>query len=136
VSSQDRAPVNGRSGAACGAQPRALTGTFKVPCYSCGLEKKRPHHDLRTIKSTFCSVESLRITTTALRCVEALGLTLQNVVDIIQRITRQQFHKSMTSIASSAIWQDVYHVKHEGIVLYVKLTTDADGYLIISFKEK
>lgn len=51
-------------------------------------------------------------------------------------ITREQFYKSMTSLASSAIWQDVYHVTYEAIVLYVKFTTDADGYLVISFKEK
>lgn len=107
-----------------------------MPYYPGGLEKKRPHYDLGTIKGTFCSIELLRITTTALRCSEALGLTLQNVVDIIQRITRQQFYKSMTSIGNSAIWQDVYHVTYEGTVLYVKFTTDVDGYLVISFKEK
>jgi hypothetical protein len=31
---------------------------------------------------------------------------------------------------------DVYHVPFEGLVLYVKFTTDAQGYLVISFKEK
>ncbi len=107
-----------------------------MPYYPCGLEKKRPHYDLGTIKSTFCSVDALRITKTALSCTEALGLTLQNIVDIIQCITREQFYKSMMSVANSAIWQDVYHVAYEAIVLYVKFTTDADGYLVISFKEK
>jgi hypothetical protein len=42
----------------------------------------------------------------------------------------------MTTQWSSAIWQDAYHVPHEGIVLYVKFTTDAEGHLLISFKEK
>lgn len=42
----------------------------------------------------------------------------------------------MTSDASSAIWQDVYHVPRGSLVLYVKLTTDLEGYLVISFKEK
>jgi hypothetical protein len=42
----------------------------------------------------------------------------------------------MTSDVSSAIWQDVYHVPHGSLVLYVKFTTDAEGYLVISFKEK
>jgi len=41
----------------------------------------------------------------------------------------------MTSLASSAIWQDVYQVPHAGIVLYVKFTTDIEGYLVISFRE-
>jgi motility quorum-sensing regulator/GCU-specific mRNA interferase toxin len=100
------------------------------------LEKKRPHFDLGTIKATFCSVDALRITKSALSCVEALGLTLQDVVRVIQEITRDQFDKSMTSIASSTVWQDVYHVEHGSLVLYVKFTTDSDGYLVISFKEK
>jgi motility quorum-sensing regulator / GCU-specific mRNA interferase toxin len=107
-----------------------------VPYWKCGLEKKRHHYDLGTIRSTFCSVDAVRITKTALSCAEALGLTLQNIVDIIQGITREQFYKSMTCVANSAIWQDVYHVAHEATVLYVKFTTDADGYLVISFKEK
>ena len=51
-------------------------------------------------------------------------------------MTREQLYKSMTSVASRAIWQDVYHVPWNGIVLYVKFTTDADGYLVISLKEK
>jgi motility quorum-sensing regulator/GCU-specific mRNA interferase toxin len=113
-----------------------LTGTLKVPYSFRGLGKKRPHYDLATIKSTFCSVDALRITKTALSCAEALGLTLQNIVDIIQTITRHHFYKSMTSAANSAIWQDVYHVGCDAIVLYVKFTTDADGYLVISLKEK
>ncbi len=42
----------------------------------------------------------------------------------------------MTSLADHRIWQDVYHVPHGGTVLYVKFTTDAEGYLVISLKEK
>jgi motility quorum-sensing regulator/GCU-specific mRNA interferase toxin len=51
-------------------------------------------------------------------------------------MTREQFFKSMTSAWNSAVWQDVYHVAYEGLLLYVKFTTDAEGYLVISFKEK
>ena len=41
-----------------------------------------------------------------------------------------------TANANNAIWQDVYHVPHGVTVLYVKFTTDAEGYLVIGFKEK
>ncbi len=51
-------------------------------------------------------------------------------------MTREQFYKSMTAFADHRIWQDVYHVPCNGLVLYVKFTTDAQGYLVISFKEK
>ncbi len=85
---------------------------------------------------TFGTVRVLRITKTATMCAEALEITLTDVVWIIQSMTREQFYKSMTSDANSAIWQDVYHVPYATHVLYVKFTTDADGYLVISFKEK
>jgi len=100
------------------------------------VEKRKPHYDLGTIKATFSTVRALRITKTAISCAQGLGITLQDVVDIIQCMTREQFYKSMTNDVNSAIWQDVYHVPHGSVVLYVKLTTDSEGYLVISFKEK
>ena len=100
------------------------------------MEKRKPHYSLDTIKATFCDPDALRITKTALTCAERLDLTRADIIAIIQGMTREQFFKSMTSIASSAIWQDVYYVPHGGTVLYVKFTTDAEGYLVISFKEK
>ena len=100
------------------------------------MEKRKPHYALGTIKATFVSVRALRITKTAVSCAESLGLALADVVTIIQGMTREQFYKSMTSHADTAIWQDVYHVPHGTIVLYVKFTTDVDGFLVISFKEK
>jgi len=69
-------------------------------------------------------------------CAEGLGITLADVVGILQSMSREQFYKSMTSDANSAIWQEVCHVPHATLVLYVKFTTDAEGYLVISFKEK
>jgi len=42
----------------------------------------------------------------------------------------------MTSLANAAVWQDVYHVPWQETVLFVKFTTDAEGYLVISLKEK
>ena len=100
------------------------------------MEKKKPHYSLDTIKATFVTVRALRITKTATRCAETIGITLEEVVGIVQGMTREQFYKSMTSDANRAIWQDVYHVPHAAIVLYVKFTTDAEGYLVISFKER
>lgn len=100
------------------------------------MEKRKPHYSLDTIKATFVTVRALRITKTATTCAEALEITLMDVVGVIQSMTREQFYKSMTSDANSAIWQDVYHVPHATFVLYVKFTTDAEGYLVISFKQK
>lgn len=77
-----------------------------------------------------------RITKTALTCAAALDITLEEIVDIIQAITPKAFYKSMTNLQSNSVWQDVYHVLWCQTVLYVKFTTDAEGYLVISFKEK
>jgi motility quorum-sensing regulator/GCU-specific mRNA interferase toxin len=98
-----------------------LTGTLKA---------------LDTIKATFTTVASLRITKTALTCAEELGISLAELVTILQGMTREQFYKSMTSDADVRIWQDVYHVPCGDLTLYVKFTTDAEGYLVLSFKEK
>ncbi len=46
------------------------------------------------------------------------------------------FYKSMTSHSDHTIWQDVYHVPHGDIVLYLKFTVDAEGHIVISLKEK
>lgn len=100
------------------------------------MEKLKPHYDLTTIQATFSVVDALRITRTAQKCAEALGMTRADIIVCIQSITRPHFHKSMTSKGDSRIWQDVYRVPSGAIVLYVKFTTDAEGYLLISFKEQ
>ena len=100
------------------------------------MEKLKPTYDLDSIKAEFTSVEKLRITRTATDTAFALGYWLQDVVDVIQGMSRSHFVKSMTSLADHRVWQDVYNVRHRGRRLYVKFTVDADGDLLISFKEK
>jgi motility quorum-sensing regulator / GCU-specific mRNA interferase toxin len=100
------------------------------------VEKRTPHYALDSIKATFTTSASLRMTRTAQNTAFALGILLADVVKIIQAMSREQFYKSMTSLADHRIWQDVYQVPFESLILYVKFTTDAQGYLVISFKEK
>jgi motility quorum-sensing regulator/GCU-specific mRNA interferase toxin len=105
-------------------------------CHHLTVEKRTPHYALDSIKATFTTAASLRMTRTAQDAAFSLGLLLADVVRLIQGMTREQFYKSMTAFADHRIWQDVYHVPFDGLVLYVKFTTDAHGYLVISFKEK
>jgi motility quorum-sensing regulator/GCU-specific mRNA interferase toxin len=105
-------------------------------CHLLTVEKRTPHYALDSIQATFTTETSLRMTRTAQDAAFVLGLLLGDVVRIIQGMTRVQFYKSMTSLGDHRIWQDVYHVPFESLVLYVKFTTDAQGYLVISFKEK
>ena len=114
-----------------------MTCTFKVPHWSRDVEKKKPHHDLANIKETFSTFERLRITETALTFAKLeLRLEDDDLVALVQSVERSHFYKSMTAKNNHRIWQDVYHVPYESRLLYVKFTTDEDGYLLISLKEK
>lgn len=101
------------------------------------MEQRKPHHNLASFRRACCSVESLRVTKIALNDAFALGFSRAGVVDVIQSIRPGDFYKSMTSLADHTIWQDVYHVPWDGLVLYVKFTDDRlTGFLLLSFKEK
>ncbi len=76
------------------------------------------------------------MTRTAQNCAFDLGLTLEDVVQVVQSMKRGQFYKSMTAFEDYRVWQDVYYVPWSDLVLYVKLTVDELGRLILSLKEK
>ena len=100
------------------------------------MEKKTPTYDLEGFRQEFRSVQALRMTRTARNCAFELGLTLEDVVQVVQGMERAQFYKSMTAFANHRVWQDVYHVPWLDLMLYVKLTVDELGRLILSLKEK
>jgi len=100
------------------------------------VEKRLPHYSLTTIKATFATADKLRMTQSANNAALSLGFDSAGVVTVIQTINRSHFYKSMTSHADHKIWQDVYHVPANSLVLYVKFTTDVEGYFVIQFKEK
>jgi len=100
------------------------------------MEKKINTYKLETIKLAFSTVEKLRITNTALKDARAMGFTMQDIVDAIQKLKRKDFIKSMTTYADHRIWQDVYNAAHNGYLLYIKFQIDELGHFIISFKEK
>jgi motility quorum-sensing regulator/GCU-specific mRNA interferase toxin len=100
------------------------------------MEKRTPTYALAGFREEFSSVRALRMTRTAQDAMLRLGMTLQDVVQVVQSMTRRHFYKSMTSHADHRVWQDVYHVPWGPLVLYVKLTMDDLGRLILSMKEK
>ncbi len=100
------------------------------------MEKRKPTYDLEGFRLEFCAVKALRMTRTAQDATLRLGLLREDVVQVVQSMTREHFYKSMTSCDDHRVWQDVYHVPWEDLVLYVKLTVDELGRLILSMKEK
>jgi motility quorum-sensing regulator/GCU-specific mRNA interferase toxin len=100
-------------------------------------EKRKPHYDLTAIQAQFASPGGYRITITAQDfAFGVLGLDRIGVASLVGGVRRSNFVKSMTSIADHRVWQDVYHLPYEDMMLYMKFTKDADGfYLMISLKE-
>jgi motility quorum-sensing regulator/GCU-specific mRNA interferase toxin len=101
-------------------------------------EKRTPHYDLEAIKAAFSSPSDLIATRSAIAGAAALGCGTDEIVSVIQSITREQFYKSMTSNYDNTVWQDVYHaVDPGGVPLYVKFTDNGGpDFLLLSFKEK
>jgi motility quorum-sensing regulator/GCU-specific mRNA interferase toxin len=101
-------------------------------------EKRKPHYHLSAIQAQFAGPDGFRTTVTAQEfAFGVLGLDREGVIALVDSVQRRHFVKSMTSFGDHRIWQDVYHVPYEDMVLYVKFTKDTDGfYLLISLKDR
>lgn len=97
------------------------------------MEKHTPHCKLPVVKA-LVEAGRVRATFTALTGGAALGLDLEGMVSIVQALTPQDFHKSMTTHSDHRIWQDVYRPTTIVGEVYLKLTV-IDDVLIVSFKE-
>jgi motility quorum-sensing regulator/GCU-specific mRNA interferase toxin len=101
------------------------------------MEKRRPTYDLEAIKMAIGSIDTLAITTSALRAATSLGFDRRAIVDVIQSIERSMFFKSMTTFADRRVWQDVYRVPARELELYIKFQADVvTEFIVMSFKEK
>lgn len=100
--------------------------------------KRRPHHDLMAVKARFASVETLEITTTAVRSARALGFSLEDILEVVQALKREDFVKSETahSPPNSKRWHDSYVTPFDGRDLYLKFAGETlIDVVLTSFKE-
>jgi motility quorum-sensing regulator/GCU-specific mRNA interferase toxin len=100
--------------------------------------KRRPHHDLAAIQRKFCDVDSLEITLKATRDAQAIGYSLEDVVDVVQALEAGDFVKSETahSPPNSSIWHDSYRIPFDGMWLYLKFAGETlIDIVLTSFKE-
>ncbi|WP_395829785.1 type II toxin-antitoxin system MqsR family toxin [Elstera sp.] len=97
------------------------------------MEKRTAHHTLATVRA-LCAEGNVMPTKTSLKTAAGLGMTRDDMVEVVQALTVAEFYKSMTSYGDHTQWQDVYHPSVEGRKLYLKLTITS-GLLILSFKE-
>jgi motility quorum-sensing regulator / GCU-specific mRNA interferase toxin len=100
-------------------------------------EKGRPHYALALIQKQMIDVPNLRLTNSALQCVQfELKWELSDVVALVQALKRGDFYKSMTTQANHRVWQDVYRPSWKGKDVYLKFQQGVDGlYMVISCKE-
>lgn len=102
------------------------------------MEKRKPHYQLADIKAQFRDPDGFRATTGAQDfAYNVLKLTREELIELVLNVDRSHFYKSMTSYRNHQIWQDVYHVPFDDLVLYVKFTKSFDDfYMLIALKEK
>jgi motility quorum-sensing regulator/GCU-specific mRNA interferase toxin len=99
-------------------------------------EKRRPTYILADIQAHVAAVGAAAFTKSALDDGRAMGLTVDEMMDVIASLEHGDFYKSMTTHADHRIWQDVYHAPTPvGDDAYIKFTLRA-GAVVISFKEK
>ncbi|MBS4096728.1 MAG: type II toxin-antitoxin system MqsR family toxin [Sulfuricella sp.] len=101
------------------------------------MEKRKPQYDITAVQAAVKLRGADAFTGTALIGVQSMGLDITQAIDVVCNMKRSDFFKSMTTHASSQVWQDVYHPKTPtGKLAYVKVTLREDGSIVIQFKEK
>lgn len=100
--------------------------------------KRKPHHDLSAVQAKFADVESLEITSKAVRDAQAIGYSLEDIVDVVQALEPGDFVKSGTAHnpPNSRIWHDTYNIPCDGLYLYLKFAGETlIDVVLTSFKE-
>lgn len=100
--------------------------------------KLKPHHDLVSIQGKFKTVRDLEITRTAEETAMSLGYGLQDVVDAVQDLLREDFVSSSPAHSPPipGVWHDTYNMKWDGMRLYIKFAgATIIDITLVSFKE-
>jgi hypothetical protein len=98
----------------------------------------KPTYDLHEIQRLIGQGPiSSWITPVAREGAARLRLDQSALVDVVLALTEQHFYKSMEAEKVPGLWQDVYHLEHRGIWLYIKLQLSRDGQaVVVQFKRK
>lgn len=100
------------------------------------MEKNKAHYDLSLVKALVMKSHMDAFTRTAIRGMDAMGLSEAEGLAVVLDLRPDMLLKSMTTHADHRLWQDVYHAPcPNGKIAYIKVTVQA-GATIIQFKEK
>ncbi|MCY7340231.1 MAG: type II toxin-antitoxin system MqsR family toxin [Sphingomonas bacterium] len=100
--------------------------------------KRKAHHDLAAVQAKFASVENLEMKTGAFRAAQALGFGREEVVMVVQALTRSDFVKSETAHnpPNHRCWHDTYKSRQGEYYLYLKFAGETlVDVVLVSFKE-
>ena len=100
--------------------------------------KRKPNHNLATVKAKFAEVKTLELTRSALEGARALGCSLSDIVCVVNALSPSHFIKSETahSPPNSKIWHDSYKTPWNGRLLYLKFAGETlIDVRLMSFKE-
>lgn len=96
------------------------------------MDKYTPTYSLSSFKKS-----DFATTMTALKGAATLGMDFDGIKQVVSTMKKKHFYKSMTSKMNHKIWQDVYHVPFNDMIIYVKFTEDTiSEFKLLSFKEK
>jgi len=98
------------------------------------MEKLTPHYSLAEIQAQMTTVQDMNLTVSAMTGIRTAGMAQTDALAVVQKLTRRNFYKSMTTHADHRTWQDVYHGRWNGVALYIKFQ-QAGEYFVVSFKE-
>ena len=96
--------------------------------------KLRATYDLRAIQAQMTTVAAMNLRFSALKTIHEAGMSEEDALEVIRRLTTRDFYKSMPSDRDCHIWQDVYFADWCGMTLYVKFSR-LENYYVLSFKE-
>jgi hypothetical protein len=74
---------------------------------------------------------SRRITKVAADGAVEVGLSEEGLVAAVLSLTPAHFYKCMEAEQRPGLWQDVYHLPHGTITLYLKLQIGFDGRAVV-----
>ena len=101
------------------------------------MEKRTPHYSLTEIQAIVAERGALAFTRTAIINGHAIGLSVQEMKEVVCSMSKANFYKSMTTYHDHTLWQDVYHAVAPGSkIAYIKVSSPQEGRPVIQFKEK
>jgi motility quorum-sensing regulator/GCU-specific mRNA interferase toxin len=71
------------------------------------MEKRTPHVPLARVKE-LVQAGRYEVRISAAQGAAALGLEVEDVIDVVMALSNIDFYKSMTTYADHRVWQDVY----------------------------